>query len=224
MSQATSVDSCAGAARHGGRPLVFATRNRGKVVELRALLAPHGVEVRSLTEIEAERGVTIPEVIEDGATFYDNALKKARAIARATGLPALADDSGLVVDALGGAPGVYSARFAGEGATDAANNETLLAALAGVPEADRTARFVATLVYCDLATGERIVSAEGTCEGSILPAPRGSGGFGYDPLFLSADAGVSFAELTVDQKSEFSHRARAMRQLVHALGLAPPSR
>lgn len=193
------------------RTLVFATRNKGKVAELQALLAEAGIAVCSLAELEAARGIALPEVVEDGATFYDNALLKARAIAAVTGLPALADDSGLIVDALGGAPGVYSARYAGEPSDDAANNAKLLAELAEVPAAKRTARFIASLVFCDVAGGqEQLIAAQGVCEGSILTAPRGAGGFGYDPLFLSADAGVSFAELSVAQKSQFSHRARAM--------------
>ncbi|MBK9072602.1 MAG: RdgB/HAM1 family non-canonical purine NTP pyrophosphatase [Myxococcales bacterium] len=200
------------------RTLVFATRNKGKVAELQALLAGAGIAVCSLAELEAARGIALPEVIEDGATFYDNALLKARAIALATGLPALADDSGLIVDALGGAPGVFSARYAGEPSNDAANNGKLLAELAAVPSDQRTARFVASLVFCDVADGvEQLIAAEGVCEGTILTAPRGSGGFGYDPLFLSLDAGVSFAELTVAQKSQFSHRARAMAALATSL-------
>ncbi|MCA9673713.1 MAG: non-canonical purine NTP pyrophosphatase, partial [Myxococcales bacterium] len=126
--------------------LVFATRNRGKLVELRELLADRGVDVLSIDEAEARLGVTIPEVVEDADTFVGNAAKKAREVSAATGLPALADDSGLEVDALDGAPGVYSARYAGEGAGDAANNVKLLAALDGVAAARRTARFRCALV------------------------------------------------------------------------------
>src|SRR5688500_14622775 len=157
------------------RPLVFATRNRGKLVELRALLAPSGAEVLSIDEAEARLGVRVPEVVEDADTFAGNAAKKARAVSTATGLPALADDRGLEVDALGGAPGVISARYAGEGAGDAANNAKLVAALAGVPIERRSARFRACLALADVrgALGDQVVTADGVCEGVILGAPRG---------------------------------------------------
>lgn len=195
------------------RPLVFATRNRGKLVELRLLLA--GVDVLSVDEAAQRIGRDIPEVVEDAATFVGNAIKKAREVSRATGLPALADDSGLEVDALGGAPGVYSARYAGEGAGDAANNTRLLEALAGVPAAQRTARFRAALALADVAgplDGE-VITADGVCEGVVLDAPRGTGGFGYDPLFLLPALGQTFAELGVGTKGDLSHRARAMRAI-----------
>jgi XTP/dITP diphosphohydrolase len=187
------------------RPLVFATRNRGKLVELRELLP--GIEVRSLDELG-----DVPEVVEDQDTFAGNAAKKAREVA---GLPALADDSGLEVDALGGAPGVWSARYAGEGQGDAANNAKLLAALAGVPPERRTARFRAVLALADPRgpLGDRVLTADGTCEGVILDAPRGTGGFGYDPLFFAPELGRTFAEAGVGSKSELSHRARAMRAM-----------
>jgi XTP/dITP diphosphohydrolase len=189
------------------KPLVFATRNRGKLVELRELLPD--IEVRSLDDIE------VPEVIEDADTFAGNAAKKAREVSAATGLPALADDSGLEVDALGGAPGVYSARYAGEGHNDAANNAKLLAALAGVPAAKRTARFRAVLALADVggALGTEVITADGTCEGTILTAPRGTGGFGYDPLFFAPELGMTFAEAGVGPKSDLSHRARAMKAI-----------
>ncbi|MEO6776247.1 MAG: RdgB/HAM1 family non-canonical purine NTP pyrophosphatase [Kofleriaceae bacterium] len=189
------------------RPLVFATRNRGKLVELRELLA--GVQVLSIDEV----GRAVPEVIEDADTFAGNAAKKAREVSAATGLPALADDSGLEVDALGGAPGVYSARYAGEAHGDSANNAKLLAALAGI--ADRRARFRAVLALADVTgpLGAEIVTADGTCEGTILTAARGTGGFGYDPLFFAPELGMTFAEAGVGSKSELSHRARAMRAI-----------
>jgi XTP/dITP diphosphohydrolase len=185
------------------RPLVFATRNRGKLVELRELLP--GIDVRSIDEVG-----DVPEVVEDAPTFAGNAAKKAREVSAVTGLPALADDSGLEVDALGGAPGVLSARYAGGGG-DAANNAKLLAALAGVER--RTARFRACLALADVRgpLGDRVITAEGTCEGVILDAPRGTGGFGYDPLFYAPELGQTFAEAGVGSKSELSHRARAMR-------------
>ena len=191
------------------RPLVFATRNKGKLVELRALLP--GLDVRSLDELDR----AVPEVVEDADTFAGNASKKAREVARATGCPALADDSGLEVDALGGAPGVWSARYAGEPANDAANNAKLLAALAGVPAERRTARFRAVLALADPAgpLGDRVITAEGACEGVILDAPRGTGGFGYDPLFYAPELGQTFAEAGVGPKSDLSHRARAMRAM-----------
>jgi len=191
------------------RPLVFATRNRGKLVELRELLP--GIEVRSLDDVH------VPEVVEDADTFAGNAAKKAREVSAATRLPALADDSGLEVDALDGAPGVYSARYAGVSGhgADAANNAKLLAALAGVPRERRTARFHAALALADVhgPLGDRVLTADGTCEGLVLDAPRGTGGFGYDPLFFAPELGQTFAEAGVGTKSELSHRARAMRAM-----------
>ena len=199
------------------RPLVFATRNRGKLAELRALVP--GVDVLSIDEAEARLGRAIPEVVEDADTFAGNAIKKAREVAAATGLPALADDSGLEVDALGGAPGVYSARYAGPDADDAANNAKLLAALAGVPAERRTARFRSVLALADPAgpLGDGVLTAEGIAEGVVLDAPRGTGGFGYDPLFLFPPLGQTFAELGVGTKNGLSHRARAMAALAPQL-------
>lgn len=195
------------------RPLVFATRNQGKLVELRQLLP--GVDVLSIDEAAARLGVAIADVVEDADTFAGNASKKAREVSRVTGLPALADDSGLEVDALGGAPGVYSARYAGEPHSDARNNEKLLAELAGVPAARRTARFRAVLALADASgpLGDQVITADGTCEGVILDVPRGTGGFGYDPLFFSPELGMTFAEAGVGTKSELSHRARAMQAI-----------
>lgn len=187
------------------RPLVFATRNRGKLVELRALLP--GIDVRSLDDVH------VPEVIEDADTFVGNASKKAREVSAATGLPALADDSGLEVDALNGAPGVYSARYAGEPHDDQKNNAKLLAALANVT--NRTARFRSVLALADVTgpLGNEVITADGVCEGVILDAPRGTGGFGYDPLFYSPELGMTFAEAGVGPKNDLSHRARAMRAI-----------
>ncbi len=197
------------------RPLVFATRNKGKLVELRQLLP--GVSVLSVDEAAAQLGIDIPEVIEDADTFEGNAVKKAREVSDITRLPALADDSGLEVDALGGAPGVYSARYAGVSGhdADAANNAKLLAALADVRPEKRTGRFRAVLALCDVhgALGPDPITAHGVCEGTILDAPRGTGGFGYDPLFLFPDLGQTFAELGVGTKGDLSHRARAMRTI-----------
>ncbi|HEX9103864.1 MAG TPA: RdgB/HAM1 family non-canonical purine NTP pyrophosphatase [Polyangia bacterium] len=180
--------------------LAFASGNKHKAAEIAAMLQPLGWEV-----------VPLPLVVdEDAPTFAGNAEKKARAALAASGLPSLADDSGLEVDALDGAPGVLSARYAGEPCDDAANNAKLLGALAGVPDARRTARFRCALVFVD-ADGARLV-AEGACEGRIGHAPRGSGGFGYDPLFLvDGDARHrTMAELGPDEKNRISHRARAL--------------
>lgn len=186
--------------------LVLATRNPGKVREMAALLADLGVTMRSLFDVPGA-----PEVEEDGRTFAENAVKKAETIARFTGLPALADDSGLEVDALGGAPGVFSARYAGEGASDAANNEKLLAALAGVPAERRTARYRCVLALA--APGMPTVTVEGVCEGRIAEQPRGTGGFGYDPLFYLPGRGKTMAELRPEEKNAISHRGQALRRL-----------
>lgn len=196
-----------------GRPLVFATRNQGKLVELRQLLP--GVDVLSIDEAAARIGRAIPDVVEDADTFAGNAAKKAREVSAITGLPALADDSGLEVDALGGAPGVYSARYAGDQHDDAANNAKLLTTLANVPAAQRTARFRAALALADVTgpLGSEVITADGACEGIILDAPRGTGGFGYDPLFYAPELGQTFAEAGVGPKSDLSHRARAMRAM-----------
>jgi XTP/dITP diphosphohydrolase len=192
---------------------VFATRNRGKLVELRDLLPD--IAVLSIDEAAARIGRAIPDVVEDADTFVGNASKKAREVSAATGLPALADDSGLEVDALDGAPGVHSARYAGEPHDDGANNEKLLLALADVPHATRTARFRAVLALADVsgALGDRVITADGTCEGVILREPRGTGGFGYDPLFYAPELGQTFAEAGIGTKSELSHRARAMQAI-----------
>ena len=194
------------------RPLVFATRNPGKLVELRQLLP--NVHVLGIEEAAAQLGREIPEVEEDADTFAGNATKKARAVSRATGFPALADDSGLEVDALGGAPGVWSARYAGGGG-DAANNAKLLTALHDVPPERRTARFRSVLALADLdgPLGDGVITAHGVCDGVVLDAPRGTGGFGYDPLFLVPELGQTFAEIGIGTKGELSHRARAMEAI-----------
>ena len=198
--------------------LVVATHNRGKLDELRALLTPLGVQVLS-TEDVAKREIV---VVEDGDTFEANAKKKAQTVAAITMMLTMADDSGLEVDALGGAPGVRSARFAGERATDAENNAALLAALdsldaePGGPRegASYAARFRCVLALVDpfVKDGEPIV-VEGVCEGKITRTPRGSGGFGYDPLFLVDGTDKTMAELTEDEKNRISHRGRAFDKL-----------
>ncbi len=192
---------------------MFATRNKGKLVELRALLP--GIDVLSIDEAAKRLGRDIPDVVEDADTFVGNASKKAREVSAITGLPALADDSGLEVDALGGAPGVYSARYAGDQHDDGANNAKLLAALTGVPADKRTARFRAVLALADVRgpLGNDVLTADGACEGVIVDAPRGTGGFGYDPLFFAPELGKTFAEAGVGSKSELSHRARAMKAM-----------
>lgn len=196
--------------------LVFATRNRGKLVELRRLLAAADLEILDLDQAGARIGRDLGEVDEDADTFLGNATKKAVEISRATGLPALADDSGLEVDALGGAPGVYSARYAGGHGDSAANNAKLLAALAGhTDRAARTARFRAVLAFADTAgrLGAQTITADGVCEGAITEAARGAGGFGYDPIFEVAGDGRTMAELGTDEKAAISHRGKAMRAI-----------
>ena len=185
-------------------PVTLATRNAGKLAELQALC--RGVlDLRLLPSDPAP-----PEVNEDRDSYLGNALKKARAIAAFTGGAALADDSGLEVDALPGELGVYSARYGGPGLDDAARCARLLAALRGVADG-RTARFRCVLV---LAQGDAWVSAEGTLDGEIAPAPRGAGGFGYDPVFLLPGRGCTLAEIAPEEKNALSHRAAAMRALV----------
>lgn len=201
--------------------VVFGTRNRGKVAELALLLEPYGVEVRSLHDFP-----DLPDAVEDGETFTDNALKKARHMVEHEGLLGLADDSGLVVDALDGRPGVHSARYGGPGLSAADKNQRLLGELAGVPEERRTARFVCVLAAVPADGGEPRL-AEGTCEGRILLAPRGSGGFGYDPVFgVDERPGRTMAELEPHDKNRISHRGRAMRSLLpdllELLGLDQP--
>lgn len=195
------------------RPLVFATRNPGKLRELRQLLPD--LDVIDVAEAATRLGRAIPETVEDADTFAGNAIKKAIEVSRATGFPALADDSGLEVDALDGAPGVHSARYAGEPHDDQANNRKLIAALAGVPAARRSARYRAVLAFADVAgpLGTETIIADGTCEGSIIFTPRGSGGFGYDPYFLMPDGKHTMAELSHDAKNAISHRGRAMQAI-----------
>jgi XTP/dITP diphosphohydrolase len=192
------------------RRLVFASRSAGKLVELQALTSDLGLDVVSVAELAG-----IADVVEDGETFGANATKKAIEVSRATGLPALADDSGLEVDALGGEPGVYSARYAGMHGDDEANNRKLNERLAGVPPERRGGRFRCVLALADVAgaLGDRVITVEGACEGRILDAPRGKGGFGYDPLFFAPELGMTFAEAGIGPKSGLSHRARAMRAL-----------
>lgn len=183
--------------------IVLATGNQGKVEEIIVLLHPLGLEVLSLSSFPH-----MPAVVEDGDTFAANAQKKALAVARYTGLPALADDSGLEVDCLAGAPGVYSARYAGENKNDQENNRKLLKEMAGVPKEKRTARF-----RCVMALAQpdgQIYCTEGSCEGFIGLEPKGFGGFGYDPLFIAASEDKTFGELDLATKNRLSHRGKAL--------------
>ena len=191
--------------------LVLASGNTGKLAEFNTLLADAGFEVRPQSEFGVE------DAEETGLTFIENAILKARHASHATGLPALADDSGLVVDALGGAPGLYSARYAGEHGNHAANIDKLLNELSDVPDERRTARFVCVLALLRHAEDPQPLVAQGTWEGRILHARQGDGGFGYDPVFFSPVDGMSAAELPTDTKNLVSHRGRAMAMLQAAL-------
>lgn len=192
------------------RVFVLATGNPGKLAELRRLLSGTGCEIRPQSEFH------IPSADETGLTFVENALLKARAAA-ASGYPAIADDSGLQVDALDGEPGVYSARFAGVHADDAANNRLLLERLAGVQWDRRTARFRCVMVCLRHPADPAPVIAEGVWCGRIAEQPRGDGGFGYDPLFVPSEQNLTAAELTAAQKDRASHRGQALRGLVDEL-------
>ncbi|MBJ6980323.1 RdgB/HAM1 family non-canonical purine NTP pyrophosphatase [Luteimonas sp. MC1895] len=187
--------------------LVLASGNAGKLAELRELLAGDGFALR------AQSGFGVEDVEETGLTFVENALLKARHAARETGLPALADDSGLCVDALGGAPGLYSARYAGPGGDAGRNIERLLRELDGVADDARDASFHCCIVLLRHAADPKPLVVEGDWRGRILHAPRGDGGFGYDPVFLDADSGLTAAELPAARKNAISHRGRALAAL-----------
>jgi len=192
------------------RRVVLATRNQGKVKEFNRLFADLGWEGISLAEFEG-----VPEVIEDGETFEANALKKAIEISTYLNLPALGDDSGLEVDALDGRPGVYSARYAGEDATDEKNWRKLLDELDDVPMERRTARFRCTIAF--VVPGSEPVITTGSCEGLIAKEPKGTNGFGYDPVFYIPEMEKMMAQLLPEEKNQISHRARAMNHLLEAL-------
>ncbi|WP_437975052.1 RdgB/HAM1 family non-canonical purine NTP pyrophosphatase [Sorangium sp. So ce295] len=193
--------------------LLAATSNRGKLVELRSLLSDLPIEVLSLADVLPGA----PPVVEDGATFLDNALLKVRAGALRSAMVTLAEDSGLEVDALDGRPGVRSARFAREGATDAENNEALLAALADVADDRRRARFRCVMVLLDSRSEAQPIVTEGRCEGWIGRQPSGAGGFGYDPLFVVEGYGRTMAELGEAEKNLVSHRGKAARKMRSSL-------
>jgi len=191
--------------------IILATGNQGKVREIGQLLSGTHLGVVPQSDF------AVPEADEVGLSFVENAILKARNAAHHTGLPAIADDSGLEVDALNGAPGIYSARYAGVGMGDAANNRKLLAALDGLAEAERNARFQCVMVYMRHALDPTPLICQGTWEGRILPTVTGSGGFGYDPVFFVPTHGCSAAELSDHDKNQLSHRGQALRQLVAAL-------
>ncbi|MFV9511100.1 XTP/dITP diphosphatase [Tepidibacillus sp. LV47] len=190
--------------------IVLATKNQGKVREFKALFSELGIEILSMKEL-----ANVPEIIEDGNTFEENAKKKAETICKLTGVPTIADDSGLVVDILGGAPGVYSARYAGEHATDEENNQKLLQALAGIPMEKRTAHFVAYLAFA--VPNSETIGVQDSVDGYILESPRGQYGFGYDPLFYLPEYNKTMAELNPETKNRISHRGKAMRRLFQML-------
>lgn len=193
------------------KKIVLASGNAGKVRELNHMMAGFDVEIVPQTQFK------IAEAIEDGLSFVENAIIKARHAAKLTGLPAIADDSGIEVDALNHAPGLYSARYSGEGANDQKNNDKMLRELTGVPEAKRTARYQCVLVFMRDGNDPMPMIAQGSLEGRILESPRGTGGFGYDPIFWLPDHGCAAAEITLDEKNKISHRAKAMQVLLQQL-------
>ncbi len=195
--------------------LVLASGNRKKLDEMRAILEPLAMQVVPQSDFQ------VPEAEETGLTFVENAILKARNAAAHTGLPAIADDSGLEVDALNGAPGIYSARFSGADASDAKNNALLIDMLGDLPDAPRTARYQAVLVLMRHPEDPTPLICQGTWEGEILLAPRGSGGFGYDPHFLIPELGVTAAEMDPAEKNRVSHRGRALKALMDALRDTP---
>lgn len=194
--------------------IVLASGNAGKLREFQQLLAGAGFEV------VPQSSFSVSNADETGTTFVENAIIKARHACQQTGLPAIADDSGIEVDALNGRPGVYSARYSGEGATDASNNQKLLQELTGVPAEQRTARYHAVLAYMRHADDPTPILCHGTWEGIILTEPRGDGGFGYDPLFFVPTHNCASAELDKAEKNRISHRGKAMQELLQKLSRA----
>lgn len=193
------------------KKIVLASNNAGKIREINTLLGSHQLEVL------AQKQFTQDEAIEDGLSFVENAIKKARFAAKASGLPAIADDSGIEVDALNGAPGIYSARYAGSDASDEDNLQKLLSDLEGIERQSRTARFQCVMVYLRHANDPTPVICQGTWEGQILTAPQGENGFGYDPVFFVPEENCSSAELDAERKNQLSHRGKALKQLVTAI-------
>lgn len=184
--------------------IVAATGNKHKIEEIESITKKFGMNVIT----KAEAGVGDLEVEETGTTFEENSLIKAEAIMKATGMPAIADDSGLEADALNGAPGVYSARFSGEGATDESNNAKLLKLMENIPDDERSARFVSVVTLC--FPDGTVVAARGECPGTLRRSPRGDGGFGYDPLFVPVGYDKTYAEISAEEKNIISHRAKAL--------------
>jgi len=193
--------------------IVIASGNPGKLRELSALM--QGLDV----ELHPQSDFNVPEAEEIGLTFVENAILKARNAAKVSGHPAIADDSGIEIDYLNGAPGIYSARFSGPNATEEENNQKLLDELKGVSEAQRTARYFSSIVYMRHAEDPAPIIAEGIWEGVILTEPRGEGGFGYDPLFYLPEHGCASAELSAEYKNRISHRGIALRELTKKLEL-----
>lgn len=191
--------------------IVLASNNAGKVREINQLLEQSGIEVLPQAQFDIE------DAVEDGLTFVENAIIKARHAAKLSGLPAIADDSGIEVDALNGAPGIYSARFAGEGSSDEENLLKLLREMQDIPEVQRSARFQCLMVYMRHAEDPTPIICQGTWEGSILTAPQGENGFGYDPVFFVPEQDCSSAELDAATKNSLSHRGKALQQLVKRL-------
>lgn len=196
---------------HMAKKIVLASGNAGKLREFQQLLSGCGFEVVPQSDFN------VSNVAETGTTFVENAIIKARHACKKTGLPAIADDSGIEVDALNGRPGVYSARYSGDGATDESNNQKLLQELAGVPTAQRTARYHAVLAYMRHADDPTPILCHGTWEGIILTEPRGEGGFGYDPLFFVPTHNCASAELDKAEKNRISHRGKAMQELLQKI-------
>lgn len=193
------------------KKVVLASGNKGKVREINQILAGLDIEVVPQSDFD------VPEIEETGLTFVENAILKARNAAKCTGLPAIADDSGLEVDALRGAPGIYSARYAGPDNDDAKNLQKVLQELGGVAEAERGARFQCLLVYMEHDLDPTPIICQGTWEGRITHAPSGENGFGYDPIFFVPDHGCTSAELSPEEKNRLSHRGQALQKLVSAL-------
>ncbi|MEH7375630.1 MULTISPECIES: XTP/dITP diphosphatase [Bacillaceae] len=188
------------------KEVIIATKNPGKAREFEHIFASRGIEVRTLLDFPE-----IPDVDETGSTFEENAILKAEAVSQALGKMVIGDDSGLMVDALEGRPGIYSARYAGEQKNDQNNTDKVMSELKGLPQEKRSARF-----YCALAVavpGQETITVSGTCEGRILEEQRGTNGFGYDPVFYVPEKGLAMAELSSDEKNKISHRANALKKL-----------
>ncbi|MCG7916935.1 MAG: RdgB/HAM1 family non-canonical purine NTP pyrophosphatase [Candidatus Thiodiazotropha taylori] len=196
---------------HSGERIVLASNNAGKVREINQLLASEQITV------VAQKDFNIPDAIEDGLSFVENAIKKARHASSLSGLPAIADDSGIEVDALNGAPGIYSARFAGPGASDEENLQKLLSRMEEVPEAKRTARFQCLMVYMRHSEDPTPIICQGSWEGRILFEPQGDNGFGYDPIFYVPTHDCSSAQLAPETKNSLSHRGQALKALMQSL-------